>query len=408
MVIPAMIRAIAQADLAGAIRVVKSTIAMPAVASRLCNAPCQKACRRGRLDEPVAICLLKRLVAELDLHAPSPFAPTPEAPRSARVAVVGAGPAGLACAYYLAWAGISVTVFDDRSEPGGTLRDVGEKFLPRGLLDAEIRTILDTGLQMQMGIRVGKDIPLRTLRSQFNAVVLAIGATAGQQASQLGLSAGADGLSVDSQTYQTDLPGVFAAGDAVRPRRMVSRALAEGRAIAHCVRQYVQGMPIQGIRMPFNSHIGQVDRGVLDQMILLASKDRQVRPVEEQVGFSLAEGRQEAARCLHCDCRKAQSCGLRRLADLYQARQSRFKGSRRAFALVLDHPDLIYEPGKCISCGICVRLTRLYQERYGLTFIGRGFQMGLGVPFGKGLAEGIERCAAHCVRACPTGALAWR
>jgi len=410
MEIPAMIRAIANGDLDEAIRIVRSAIAMPAVVGRICQAPCQKACRRGKVDAPLAIRLLERLVADLDLQRGYRYTPKVSVcPRPNQVAVVGAGPAGLAAAYYLAQAGIKVTIFDQQPLPGGGLRyGLAGQALPEQVLDAEIASILKLGPVFKMGLQLGRDLSLEQLRSSFDAVLLAIGASAKDQAAGLGLSAGKDGLVADKQTSQTELAGVFVAGDALRPRRMAIRSLAEGRYAAACIQQYLEGKPIEGIRLPFNCHMGQIDPDVLTQMMALASKAAQVRPSDGQAGLSWDQGQQEAARCLHCDCRKAQTCRLRHYAELYKADQLGFKGSKRAFALILEHPELVYEPGKCINCGICVRITRACGERYGLTFVGRGFDMKVAVPFGRPLGQGLEACVGRCVEACPTGALAWR
>lgn len=78
------------------------------------------------------------------------------------------------------------------------------------------------------------------------------------------------------------------------------------------------------------------------------------------------------------------------------------------FQQYAEHPELIYEPGKCISCGLCIKIAAAAGEPFGLTFIGRGFNMRVAVPFGRDLAEGLGDAAGDCVRACPTGALAFK
>jgi NADH dehydrogenase/NADH:ubiquinone oxidoreductase subunit G len=90
-----------------------------------------------------------------------------------------------------------------------------------------------------------------------------------------------------------------------------------------------------------------------------------------------------------------------------QATQHRYGGKgRREFRKILQHADLVYEPGKCIACGLCIRTAQQEDERLGLTFIGRGFDVRVGVPFNASLADGLTTAAAQCVAVCPTGALA--
>jgi NADH dehydrogenase/NADH:ubiquinone oxidoreductase subunit G len=83
-------------------------------------------------------------------------------------------------------------------------------------------------------------------------------------------------------------------------------------------------------------------------------------------------------------------------------------GERRPLRRILQHPGVVFEPGKCIKCGICVRITAREEEQLGLAFLNRGYDLRVGVPFGEQLSRALERSAELCVRACPTGALAFR
>jgi len=164
-------------DLA-AIEVIKQTIALPAALGRICPHPCETACRRQRVEEPVAICALKRFAADIDLNNERPFRPAVAPETGKRVAIVGAGPAGLACAYHLRQKGHSVTVFDARSEPGGMLRyGIPEFRMPRDVLAKEIHQIADLGVAFRFGHRLGEDLSIEGLKADgFDVIFIAIGA----------------------------------------------------------------------------------------------------------------------------------------------------------------------------------------------------------------------------------------
>ena len=406
MDIPRMIRRIAAGDLPGAIATVKAHIALPAVLGRICPAPCERACRRGAHDAPLSIMLLKRRAAAADLASADPYLPPRRAATGKRVAIVGAGPTGLAAAYYLLQEGHACALFDDREKPGGMLRHaVPEDRLPRDVLDAEIRVIERLGAALHSGVRVGRDVALDDLRKEFDAVVLAVGEPKAGDAERLGLQAQADRIAVDKQTCETSLPGVFAAGDAVRKgNRMTVRAVADGKAVAGCVAERLAGLPVTGPRRGFSVHVGQVTAEEMARFLADASAAPRVEPAPG-AGLTDAEARAEAPRCLHCDCRKPVACKLRLYADRYAARPARYKADRRPFTQFADHPDVIYEPGKCISCGICIQIAEAAREPLGLTFIGRGFRVRVGVPFGRAVSEGLRQTAAACAEACPTGAI---
>jgi NADH dehydrogenase/NADH:ubiquinone oxidoreductase subunit G len=99
---------------------------------------------------------------------------------------------------------------------------------------------------------------------------------------------------------------------------------------------------------------------------------------------------------------------LQHYAQVYGAEASRFRGERREFEQQLQPSGIIFEPGKCILCGICVKLTEQAAEPLGLTFIGRGFDVRVSAPFQHEIENGLRKVADECVKHCPTGALAWR
>jgi predicted molibdopterin-dependent oxidoreductase YjgC len=164
---------------------------------------------------------------------------------------------------------------------------------------------------------------------------------------------------------------------------------------------------VTGPRRRFSVHIGQVSAEEMAIFLKEASDRPRVEPSGGPgAGLSSAEAAAEAARCLHCDCRKPESCRLRRLAESLQAKAGRYKGQERRRFVQDRAAGVVYESGKCIDCGICIRIAAAAREPLGLAFVGRGFNVRVGVPFSRALEEGLRRCAAECAAACPTGALA--
>jgi NADPH-dependent glutamate synthase beta subunit-like oxidoreductase/ferredoxin len=409
MNIPLMIRQISAGKIRDAIATVKKDIALPAVLGRICPKPCERACRRAVFDEAVSICLLKRYVADKDLQSGNPYLPVCKPRQGKRVAIVGAGPAGLAAAYYLQQDGYDCTVFDEHEKPGGMLRyAVPQNQLSADVLEAEVALIEKLGVEFQARTRIGEVLSLEELRRDFDAVFVAVGELKQGDAAWIGLEVKNCNIVVDSRTYQTSLPGIFAGGDAVRKRRLTVRAVADGKEAAVSISQYLSGQVITGPTELFNTHIGKLQEGEIEKFVASAGKASRLMPLQEGSGFADEQASEEAGRCLHCDCRKAEDCKLRQYAKEYKAKPGRYKSERRVFEQCTEHPEVIFEPGKCISCGLCVQISAEAGEKLGLSFVGRGFDVRVTVPFGHTIAEGLKHTAAQCVAACPTGALAFK
>ncbi len=179
--IPGYIALIARGAYAEAVHLIKETLPLPAVISRICPHPCENACRRRLVDEPVAVCALKRFAdeqgqdEELDISVAEPT--------GFRVAIVGAGPSGLTAAYYLAQKGHAVTIFEALPEPGGMIRyGIPDFRLPKEILDEEIAAITRIGVQILTGRALGRDFTLQSLFEEgFHAVYLALGAQQSQR-----------------------------------------------------------------------------------------------------------------------------------------------------------------------------------------------------------------------------------
>lgn len=159
-----------------ALKLIKDRIPLPASIGRVCPHPCEKACRRGKVEEPINIAQLKFFAADLDLKGDS-YLPECKPSTGKKVAIVGGGPAGLSAGLYLRTLGHEVTVFDMMDKMGGMLRyGIPQYRLPKEILDAEISLIEKTGVRLVNNCKFGKDITLDMLKSVNDAVILAPGA----------------------------------------------------------------------------------------------------------------------------------------------------------------------------------------------------------------------------------------
>lgn len=402
--IPKMIGQIADGRFRDALITVKERVALPAVLGRVCPEICEKACRRAVADDAVAICLLKRFVAELDLASGHPYVPETQPPTGKRVAIVGAGPAGLSAAYYLLAAGHGCVVFDARPEPGGMLRvEVSPERLPREILDAEVAIIRQMGAEFRMGVRVSSP---DALGGEFDSVLVAVGRIDGEFASHWGIEMAGSGLRIDSASMMTTARGIFAAGSAVSPSRLAVLSAANGRSVAAAISGFLAGEQPVAPGAPYSVHIGRLAEGEIEVFFDRASRSGRVAPSGD--GFDSGEAVREAARCLHCECGKLDGCKLRNYGIEYQASPTRLRGKRGQATRAVDHPFVVFEPGKCISCGLCVQISADAGEELGLTFIGRGFNVRPGVPFDEPLSNALRKAALACADACPTRALVTR
>ncbi len=411
MNIPLMIRQIKAEHFEDALITVKNDIALPAVLGRICPAPCENSCHRIQYDSPVSICSLKRFVADKDLAGGSPYRPDIRPKTGKKTAVIGAGPSGLSAAYYITRFGHDCCILDRNEKPGGLLRyGVSDERLPKTVLDKEIEQIRVMGVELTMERTLGKDFSLRELTDEFDAVVLALGKPEMEIFIDSGIGWSPRGIAVNRKTFETALPGVFAGGNTISEGKMAIRSAAHGKSIAYSVHQFLSGLTVTGKPVGFNSVLGKLIPYETEEFLKEAeSFDRIVPAGGSETGYTASEAIRESHRCFHCDCRKSESCRLRRYSMEYGADQKRFRfGRRKGFTKNLQHAEVIYEPGKCIKCNLCIEITLTAGEKLGFTFINRGFDVQLTVPFNESLNEGLQKAAKECVEVCPTAALAWR
>jgi formate dehydrogenase major subunit len=567
--VPGFVYEIAAGQNDRAMETIFDRLSLPGTLGRVCPRLCEEGCRRCDYDhEGLAIGALHRHVTDRNQDAERPTVPAAGEPTGKKVAIVGAGPAGLTAAFYLQQRGHACTVFDAHPHPGGMLRyGIPDYRLPRAALEAEVALVERLGATFQMRTRWGRDFTLDDLRRDHDAVFLGVGAqlssrlrcegedlavsgidflrrlakgetpelghrvvvvgggntamdsarTARRLGSEVqvlyrrtraempclmeevegaevegvslaflaapvrlephggghaltlvcqrmelgepddsgrrrpvpiagsefeiecdtviaavgqavdrsvaeteGLELTAWGLAADEKTLATNLPGVFAGGDAVLGADLAVRAVAAGRLAAVSIDQHLTGQPVTGPEELASIALRPIDdeeQAAIFRQIEQAERvptptldlERRLDSFEEiDQGLDPDQARREALRCLSCGCAKAGGCGLRRWATVYLADPYRFLGRRRRFDRDDSHPEVVYEPGKCIMCDACVRIAAEAGEKLGVSIHGRGFDVSVAVPFDAEMADGLRHAARRCAEACPTGAIALR
>lgn len=196
--IPGYIALVREGRINDAIKLIRKDNPLPISCAYICEHPCEEYCRRGILDDPINIRGLKRYIVD---NYDEMKAPTPALNTGKKVAIIGGGPGGLTCAYYLRLMGHDVKIFEQRDKLGGMMRYGIPKYrLPRERLDEEIKYILSTGIEVKTNYKIGEDLSSNELRSEFDAIFIAIGAHVGKK------------LGVEGE----DLEGVISAADFLR------------------------------------------------------------------------------------------------------------------------------------------------------------------------------------------------
>ena len=236
-----------------ALELIKYENPLPAVCGRICNRRCEDACTRGDVDEPIAIDEIKKFIAQQELDPQNRIIPKKRHNYSdKKVAIIGAGPAGLSCAYYLALDGYSITVFEKEQKLGGMLTMGIPAFrLEKDVVQAEIDIIKAMGVEFKTGVEVGKDVTLEELRAQgYKAFYMAIGAQGGRKVGiegedSQGVMSGIEFLRMINQDENKKVQGkvvVVGGGNvAIDVSRTAVRAGAE--TVMQCCLESRQQMP---------------------------------------------------------------------------------------------------------------------------------------------------------------------
>ncbi len=547
-----------------ALAMIKNVIPLPASIGRVCPHPCEEACRRAMVEEPIGIAHLKAFAADLDMASESPYTPDIAPDTGKKVAIIGGGPGGLTAAYFLRRYGHAVTVYDAMDKMGGMLRyGIPEYRLPKAILDAEIRLIEKMGVKMVNNVKVGKDMTFDHIKNSHDATVLAIGAwvssglrcpgedldgvlggidflrdvaqnnpvltgkkvaivgggntamDACRTAVRLGAEAvynvyrrtkaempaepieiqeaeeegvifknltnpieilGTDGhvsalrlqimelgepdasgrrapvavpgaeetldvdtvilaigqgvnpdgmegvelskwktIVADENTFRTNLPGVYAVGDATNKGASIAiEAIGDAKRAADVIHSGLNGAEVP-YKKPFIvtremtpeklAHHPKVKREAMPHL-----KPEVRRHTFDQVnlGYTEAQAKAEASRCLECGCADYFECRLIDYANRYGVNPAQFAGETHHQPEDTSNPFIVRNPNKCILCGLCVRVCEEVMGRTALGFVERGFDTVIKPAMDLPLAETDCISCGQCVNLCPTGALCER
>ncbi len=230
-----------------AVELIRKDMPFPAICGRVCLAPCEKACARKNVDQAVAIRSLKRIVADVEREQGRVRGKPIPRRHNRRIAIIGAGPAGLAAAYELVKLGYPVTVFERMPEAGGMVRyRIPDSLIEKFVVSNEIAYIQDLGVEIKCNVEFGKDIDLDTLRNEgYKAVFMAIGKLSENSSLPLKLLSKESGVRVilvDSITLETRMHGVFAGGDAIKDKPVgIIEAIGTGKRAAVSIHRYLNG-----------------------------------------------------------------------------------------------------------------------------------------------------------------------
>ncbi|PNT91316.1 NAD(P)-binding protein [Clostridium thermosuccinogenes] len=565
--IQAYLRHAANGNFSAALQVIKDRNPFPVTCGRVCPHPCEAQCRRNLVDSPVAINHVKRFIADWDMAQEEPWMPKKKASTGKRIAIVGAGPSGLTCAYYSAINGHDVTVFERQPHAGGMMRyGIPEYRLPKATLDKEIDIIKNLGVKIMTKKALGTHIRLEDLQKDFDAVYLAIGSwratpmhiegenlpgvwlgiqfleqvtkqadvqvgdtvivigggntaidcarTALRKGAksvkliyrrtrdempaepyeveealhegvemlflmaptsivlengkkklqcikmQLGepdrsgrrrpvpiegsnfeieadTIIGAIGQStntqflyndlpvklnkwgdieIDGKTSQTSEPNIFAGGDCVTGPATVIQAVAAGRRAAEAIDSFLMKGYVQESHVDYScsrgsmedlpkwdfEHFPKLERA---KMPSIGIKEREGNFKEVELGLSEEAARDEARRCLRCGCNQRYDCDLRKEASAHDVKFEKPIHDRPYIPIVDDHPFIVRDHNKCISCGRCIAACAEVEGPDVLAFYMKHGRQLVGTRSGLPLKETDCVSCGQCVNACPCGAL---
>ncbi len=336
---------IARGDFAAAAKIIRKTVPFPGIVSRICEHPCQAVCKRGEAGEPISVRDLER--ACLDWAADSGGKITSLPRKEKRIAVVGGGISGLTAAFDLARKGYIAVVFEKDNRLGGSLWHLSEEEIPPGVIEADLQVLEKVGVEIRLGVWVGKDLSLSAVREQFDAVYLALGCapldTFGLVVDERKL------IAVSPITFATSEEGVFAGGGMCHDPQALShiQSISDGRRAAISIDRYLQRVSLSASRAgegPFPTRLFTSTEGVEHLPA--------VTPASGHGGYSPEEAVREAARCIQCQC--LECVKVCEYLDIFGSYPKKYiRQIYNNLSIVMGHRNANKLINSCSVCGLC-------------------------------------------------------
>ncbi|MFW5803311.1 MAG: 2Fe-2S iron-sulfur cluster-binding protein [Verrucomicrobiota bacterium] len=390
--IPRLLRHMQAGNPNAAAHILMAALPFPEIAARSFMRSSEKACRRNSCDSAVDISAVVAHLAQGGA-ADAALAPTPiDAPAAA---VLGAGPAGLAATAFLRMRGYRVSLYGTfQNEDWSAL--TARESLPDNLLQNDISRITTLAASEFLPHSPVADFAqLQHFAANYAAVLLT--------------AEGARQMNIELESQPQPPPPLFLTPHVLTDDLTLPALCA--RLLETISTAEPQILPSNHSREPspptFNCSLGRL-RDAREKQQLLAGVSGADQPASANTANAPSNTKtavEEARRCLHCDCRKADTCRLRLAADRVAMPRPKNAATRPALEIVRTDAGILFQPGKCIQCGRCIEITETEGEPVGLTWIGRGFEVRVSPPPGHSWSEALQHTAEKCAKACPTAAM---
>lgn len=335
----ALLARIRQDDFSGALQILHAAVPFPGIVSRLCCQPCRSVCRRSELGGAIAVADLEQACVEFGTNTEPPAGFRSQ--QNMRIAVVGAGLAGLTAALFLRKKGFAVTVFEKQNTIGGAMCQFIPEKLDQALVDHEIGAVFRAGVELCCSQTIGETISWAAFRLQYDAILLATG----QETQELPWAPS----EVDSQTFALTEPGIFAAGGILRPERPYTaiHSMAEARRASISIDRYLHRVSLVAGRNaegPYTSCLQTNLAGIPPQ--------KETERTEKNGRFTRTEAVAEAGRCLQCQCLECvKNCTY--LAHFKRYPRKYVREIYNNLSIVMGMRKANQLINSCSLCGLC-------------------------------------------------------